>query len=287
MKTAKALWDLMRLEHGFMLFIAVLIGALIGQQGLPPADKLIFAFFTPMFLEASTFSLNDYFDFEVDRRNERLDRPLVRGDLEPRTALYVFFILFPLGILAAWFVNWVCFLIATITGFLSIVYDVWMKKVKLLGNFYIAYIMAIPFIFGGTAVSTNIPPIVILLSIIAFLTGVGREIMKDIMDFEGDKARRVKSFPKYLGIRKSGLLAAFFYVIAVAISPIPFLFHIGGGYYLNYYYLGIVLITDVILLYTSAKLSFEREVDFKFYRKLTLIAIFIGLIAFLVGAFVG
>ncbi len=287
MKTARALWDLMRLEHGVMLFIAVLIGALIVQRSIPPLDKFIFAFLTPMFLEASTFALNDYFDFEVDKKNERLDRPLVRGDLEPRVALYIFIVLFPLGIVSAIFVNFTCFIIATITALLSILYDVWLKEVKVLGNFYIAYIMAIPFIFGGTVVSKTIPPIVIIVALIAFLTGVGREIMKDIMDFEGDKERGVKSFPHYLGIRKSNFIAAFFYLIAVGISPIPFLMQIGDVYYYNFYYLAIVLITDIMLVYTSLWLIFDDSADINFHRKFTLAAIFIGLVAFLVGAFVG
>lgn len=287
MKTARALWDLMRLEHGVMLFIAVLIGTLISQRSIPPLDKFIFAFLTPMFLEASTFALNDYFDFEVDKKNERLDRPLVRGDLKPRVALYIFIILFPLGIVSAIFVNFTCFIIATITAILSVLYDIWLKEVKVLGNFYIAYIMAIPFIFGGTVVKEIIPPIVVIVAFIAFLTGVGREIMKDVMDFEGDKERGVKSFPHYLGTRKSNFVAAFFYLIAVGISPIPFLMQIGDVYYYNLYYLAIVLITDIMLVYTSSRLIFDDSVDINFHRKFTLAAIFVGLVAFLVGAFVG
>lgn len=287
MKTVRALWDLMRLEHGIMLFIAVLIGALIAQKGIPPTEKLIFAFLTPMLLESSTFALNDYFDFEVDKKNERFDRPLVRGDLKPRVALYIFFILFPLGILSAFFVNITCFIIATATAVLSVLYDVWLKEVKLLGNFYIAYIMAIPFIFGGTVVSITIPPIVVVVALIAFLTGVAREIMKDVMDFEGDKERGVKSFPRYIGIQKSNFVAAFFYLAAVSISPIPFLMSVGGVYYFNYNYLAIVLITDVMLVYTSLQLIFAKDIDINFHRKFTLAAIFVGLIAFLAGAFLG
>lgn len=286
MKTVRAFWDLMRLEHGFMLFIAVLIGAFIAQKGIPPLGRsFIFAFLTPMLLEASTFALNDYFDFDVDKKNERTDRPLVRGDLEPKTALYVFFVLFPLGVLSAFFVNITCFIIAVVTAILSVLYDFWLKEVKLLGNFYIAYIMAIPFIFGGTVVSTTIPPIVIIVSLIAFLTGLGREIMKDVMDFEGDKERGVKSFPSYLGIRKSNYIAAFFYLISVSITPFPFLLRIGDVYYYNIYYFAIVMITNVMLVYTSSQLIFDEDVDIEFHRKFTLLAIFIGLIAFLVGTF--
>lgn len=273
-----------------MLFIAVLIGAVIARQGVPPANKLFFAFLTPLFLEASTFALNDYFDYEVDKKNERMDRPLVRGDLEPRTALYVFIVFFPLGILSSLFVNISCFVIAVFTGFLSILYDVWMKNVKLLGNFYIAYIMAVPFIFGGVVETTKIYPIIVVLALIAFLTGVGREMMKDIMDYEGDKAEGVKSFPQYIGKEKSRAVTSIIYIIAVGISPIPFLFNIGeigAVYNSNFYYLAVVIVTDIMLLYTSADLIALKKKNINFHRKFTLVAIFIGLIAFLIGAFTG
>ena len=152
MRKLKAIWELTRLEHGVMLFIAVLIGSVIAQKmlystGFPPVDKLILTFLTVLFLEASTFALNDYYDLEIDKKNKRLDRPLVRGDIAPKTALYLFFVLFPLGILSSFFVNFTCFFIALVTAVLAILYDVKMKKIKLLGNFYIAYTMAIHFIF--------------------------------------------------------------------------------------------------------------------------------------------
>ena len=161
-----------------------------------------------------------------------------------------------------------------------------MKKIKLLGNFYIAYIMAIPFIFGGTVVSPNISPIIYLLALIAFLAGSGREIMKDVMDFEGDKAKGVKSFPKYLGIRKSNGIAALFYVVAVIISILPFIMTLDMTYYFDYYYLTLVLITDIMLLNTAVILLVRKKINMRFHRKFTLIALFIGLLAFLIGAFV-
>ena len=55
MKKFKAIWELMRLEHGLMIFIAILIGALISLKGetLPTWDKLILTFFTALFLVLS------------------------------------------------------------------------------------------------------------------------------------------------------------------------------------------------------------------------------------------
>jgi geranylgeranylglycerol-phosphate geranylgeranyltransferase len=272
-----------------MIAIAILIGSLIALkgQGFPTYDKFLLTFFTALFLEASTFALNDYCDLEIDKKNKRKDRPLVRGDLSPKSALYLFFIFFPLGIICSYFVNLACFVIALITALLAILYDFKMKKIKLLGNFYIAYVMAIPFIFGGAAVVAEdslffeISPAIYVIALIAFLAGSGREIMKDVMDFKGDKAKGVRSFPKYIGLRGSNILAAFFYIIAIVFSFLPFFMESFEIYYLNYYYLAIVLITDVMLLTTSIHLIVKKKPYLKLYRKYTLAAIFIGLLAFL------
>ena len=36
--------------------------------------------------------------------------------------------------------------------------------------------------------------------------------MKDVEDFEGDKEKGVKSFPRYIGKHKSNIIAGFFYL---------------------------------------------------------------------------
>jgi geranylgeranylglycerol-phosphate geranylgeranyltransferase len=299
MKKLKAIWELMRLEHGVMLFIAILIGSIISQKTLHgntdlPLVNIFLTFCTALFLEASTFALNDYYDLAIDRINKRTDRPLVRGDISPKTALYLFYFFFPLGLICSFFVNMACFLIALVTALISVLYDARMKKVKLVGNFYIAYIMAIPFVFGGATVLGNttfslgeISPAIYIIALIAFLTGAGREIMKDVMDYEGDRKLGVKSFPRYIGIRASNGVASIFYLIAIALSFLPFFSAGFIPYYQNVIYFIFVFITDTMLLSTTLHLVFKKQPNMKFHRKYTLLAIFIGLLAFLVGAFVG
>jgi geranylgeranylglycerol-phosphate geranylgeranyltransferase len=299
MKKLKAIWELMRLEHGVMLFLAILIGSLISQKTLYgnlnlPMLNIFLTFFTALFLEASTFALNDYYDLEIDRINKRTDRPLVRGDISPKTALNIFYLLFPLGLICSYFVNMTCFVIALITALISVLYDVKMKKIKLIGNFYIAYIMAIPFVFGGATVLGNttftlgtINPAIYVIALIAFLAGAGREIMKDVMDFDGDKIQGVKSFPRYIGIRASNGVASLFYLFAIALSFLPYFSVDFGVYYRSISYFILVFITDTMLLSTSLQLVFKKQPNMKFHRKYTLAAIFIGLLAFLVGALIG
>jgi geranylgeranylglycerol-phosphate geranylgeranyltransferase len=293
MSKLKAVWQLMRLEHGVMIALAILVGSVIALKQFPAVDKFLLTFFTALFLEASTFALNDYYDVEIDRQNKRTDRPLVRGDLAPKTAVYLFILFFPLGIICSYFVNLTCFLIALITALFAILYDAVLKKIKLLGNFFIAYVMAIPFVFGGAAVlkttslNVNMNPAIFIIALIAFLAGAGREIMKDVMDVEGDRIRGVKSFPQYIGTRASNRIAAVFYLIAIGLSFLPYFLRGYGVYYQNLPYLILVFITDTMLLAASIQLIIKKKPNMGFYRKYTLVALFIGLLAFLAGAFIG
>jgi len=282
----KALYDLMRLDHGIMLFVAVLIGSVIANSGaIPDLIKLMLSFLTALFLEASTFALNDYVDLEIDKKNKRVDRPLVRGDLQPNTALTVFYLLFPLGMVFSFLVNLQCFAIALVTGLFAIFYDIRMKKTKILGNLYIAYIMAVPFLFGASVISPTIPAVVWLLALIAFLAGVGREIMKDIRDMTGDRSLGVKSLPIHIGKRNACRVAAIFYIIAVVASFIPFSLPEFTSYYRNFFYFFLVGVTDVIFIIMAATLIVGENPPLEKYRRSTLIAMVIGLLAFLIGAF--
>lgn len=286
MQKIRALWKLMRLEHGVMIALAIFIGSVITGQGLPSFEKGLFAFLTALFLEAATFSLNDYFDLEVDIKNKRLDRPLARGDLHPRTAVFIYLFLLPSGLITSYLVNTTCFVIAAINAVIATLYDVKLKEVKIISNFYIAFVMAIPFIFGALAVSPHISYIIIVIAVIAFFSGAAREIMKDVMDLEGDMERHTRSFAFYFGKQMANHIASVLYVVTVIMSLIPYLVPIEEAYFHDNLYLVLVLITDFILLYISVILYSRHDLEtMGKMRQLSLIALFIGLIAFLTGAF--
>jgi geranylgeranylglycerol-phosphate geranylgeranyltransferase len=281
----KALWELTRLEHGLMYGIGVIIGIVVSSGLEIQIQKVLFGILTAIFLQAAAFSLNDYFDYEVDLKNKRMDRPLVRGELSRNTALLIPILLTPPGFLSAFLISFEAFLLAfliTVAGFL---YDVKLKEFGFAGNLYIAFSMAAPFIFGSVVALNVITPAVAVLASIAFLSGVGREIMKGIEDVEGDSLRDAKTIARTRGVMVAAKCSAFIFILSVLLSPIPFLFV--DKFIFDFKYLIPVLITDFILLKISFELlsgRVEAEVIGK-YRKQSLLGMFFGLVGFLAGAF--
>jgi len=279
MKTLRAIWDLTRLEHGFIYGLGVIAGVFI-TLGYFDLKLSIFGFFTALFLQASAFALNDYFDYEVDLANKRFDRPLVRGDLSKNTAILLSGLFAVPGFIFAYLVSLLALVLAFGITFFGYLYDIKLKEYGVVGNIYIAFSMSAPFIFGSiVAGAPNIQ--IAILSVIAFLSGFGREIMKGIEDVEGDAIRDVKTIARIYGVKMAGILSAILYLISVILSFLVLLI----PEYMDIKYIVPVLICDYLLIDASRRLlSGVRKEEIRDLRKKTMIALFFGLIAFILGA---
>lgn len=277
--------ELTRAGHGVMIIVAIFIGALI-TGSLPGILKFIMAAMTGLFLEMASFALNDYFDVEIDKANKRMDRPIVRGEMKREHALYIYLILTPIAIAASIMVNFYCFIIALIAFFLSTIYDAKLKRIKLIGNFYIAFASSIPFIFGALTIKEEVPVIIWILFVMAFLASSGREIMKDVIDVEGDKKAGVKSFASIFGIKTANAIASSFYIIAVAISLLPFFINFSQKYFHDMVYAITISIPDVLFLYIIYILLHENREKIRKCRKYSLLAMLLAMFAMLVSAFI-
>ncbi len=279
MKGIKAIWELTRLEHGFIYGLGVVAGVYI-TLGYVDIRLTLLGFLTALFLQASAFALNDYFDYEVDRANRRFDRPIVRGDISRRTALLVSMVLALPGFGFAYAVSALALFLAVAITFMGYAYDIKLKEYGIAGNIYIAFSMAAPFIFGSiVAGSPNIQ--IAVLSTIAFLSGLGREIMKGIEDVEGDAIRNVRTVARIHGIKAAERISASLYMISVGLSFLVILI----PEYMDAKYLIPVLICDFILLDTAGKLlKGVRTDEIGKLRKKTMVALFFGLVAFILGA---
>jgi geranylgeranylglycerol-phosphate geranylgeranyltransferase len=183
---------------------------------------------------AAANAINDYFDLETDKIN-RPYRPLVTGEVQPKTALLLAIILFIIGTTLAFTLPFTATFIAVAIALPSMIfYSIWFKGMPLVGNFIVALILGLTFLFAGAALQDMEQ--MIIPALLAFGLTIVRELVKDIGDVEGDRNAKLKTFPIMAGIKKSWTLVAVFAILIGIGAIIPYII---GKY--NYWYIYFVL----------------------------------------------
>jgi len=227
--------------------LSVAVGfAMTGSSGWP---YLILA--AAAFATAAGNTINDIYDVDIDRVNKP-HRPLAAKALGmgAAVALYVFLaaaaviIAFTLSApVAVWIVIWVVLLH---------IYSWRLKRMYLIGNVLVGAVGASGFLLGAHAggdIRVGAIP-----AAFTFLFIMGREIVKDTADIEGDRACHAETFPIVSGRRAALTTALAMFLALCILFPIPSF----AGYYRAAYGL-IVLLTVVPLLLASIWVIVRRR----------------------------
>ncbi|HUK26890.1 MAG TPA: UbiA family prenyltransferase [Candidatus Acidoferrales bacterium] len=277
MQKLPTLISMMRLPNCLMIGFAVIVGEFLAST-LVPTRVAIYGFLAAFLLLGASMVLNDYFDREIDTINEPT-RPLPAGIVKPSEALSFALILCSLGILMAAYTGIATLLIALLTIAIMISYNTRVKRTGLIGNIFVSTNVAVPFIYGGFAVGSPTWALAIF-ALLAFLASVGREIVKGIVDVQGDKARGVRSIAVIKGNGTAAKYGSAFFVTAVGLSVSPLLLGL-----VTYYYIPLVVICDFGFLLTAySLLSNSSAGNAKRSKKFVLIWMTFGLLAFVLGS---
>ena len=142
--------------------------------------------------------------------------------------------------------------------------------------------MAMPFLFGGIVVVGYIDVLVAVFFLLAFLANIGREVTKGIADVEGDKLKNIRTVALAKGLRFAAGVAAFFYILPVLLTPLPYIFgRIGIAYVI------IVIAVDIGFCYSA--ISILRRQDKANALKVKTQArywMILALVAFLLGGLI-
>ncbi|MFX0205737.1 MAG: UbiA family prenyltransferase [Candidatus Hodarchaeota archaeon] len=241
----------------------------------------------PFLIIGASMSINDYHDFEADRINKRMDRPLVRNpDLNPQYVLFLALVMIAAGILISLFLfidNCLVVIGVAIYSFLAISYNLWTKERGLLGNITVAACDTGPYLLALIAMGSGDMETTLLVFIMAGITFfgiIGRELVKGIMDMEGDRITESHTFAVKYGPKRAVQLASFFFFIVIILAPFPLFIK----FYNNLLYAGFMFITIILLFYSILILYRDPSVNAgKKARSLTRTALWTGSIAFLVG----
>jgi len=259
-----------------MIGFAVVIGEVIASQ-VVPADAAFFGFLTGFMLLGASMVLNDYFDREIDSINAP-GRPIPSNLVKPSQAVSFAIVLSSIGLLCATVTGILTSAVAIFSMILTVAYNSRFKKMGLVGNSMVSANVAVPFVYGGLAVGNASWPLLIF-STLAFLSCLGREIVKGIVDVMGDKAKGVNSVAVVKGSSYAARQGASLFVTAVILSALPLAFHM-----VSLYYVPLVMICDIGFLLTSYSIvTNPTQHNAKRNKKYVLLWMTFGLLAFVVG----
>jgi len=281
MSKASGYLRLMRPINCAMIGIAVLAGGVLSDvSGFSRGwTSLVYGFITGFALTAASMAINDYYDRRIDAINEP-ERPIPSGVIKPSEALAFAAILTVLGFLAAFLTSPLCLATAVVAWIIFVAYTTVGKRSGLPGNFLVSACVAIPFLYGSIAMTNGVKLNVLLFALMAFLANTGREITKGVVDVEGDKTQNVKTLTVRYGSKNAAIAAAFFYLAAVALSPLPWIFGL-----VSFWFIPFVVVTDVGLVAESFTLirNHSRE-NARRVKNTVLVCFIFGLLAFVAGA---
>lgn len=176
---------------------------------------VLFAALATFFIAAAGYVINDFFDYEIDIIN-RSDRILPSGLISLISAKNYAYVLFLTGIIFSILTqNEYCIILAVINSTLLYLYSKYFKKMFFLGNLVVAYNSASTFIFGGLS-NENVKNS-ILISLLAFLYTVVREIVKDVEDMEGDSKQGATTIAVVWGRRNTLMFASIPAIVLISL----------------------------------------------------------------------
>ena len=224
----------------FLGGLTIIISSLIIQYD-GSAISVVLPVLVVMFFTIGANTLNDYFDYEIDKIN-RPDRAISSGLVLRSHALILSLFSLIVGVLIALRLNKDSQLLSIGVSLpLIIAYNVKLKNYPLIGNIIVSLILAMSFIYAGLVFEKTEP--LIIPALLAFGLTLIREIVKDLADIKGDKSAGLMTFPIVYGKKKTIILCTILSLFLGIGSFIPFL----TGYYNTFYGISLILMVEIPL----------------------------------------
>ncbi len=225
-RDAIAFVRLIRIEYCVLGALGVITGGLLVAPSFPDVPLIVSAV-SVFLVAAGCYALDDYFDRDTDAANFRNDRPLLGGSLSLHAAATTGTVAFVLaGITAVIAGPWTAGIV--ITGAVAaMVYNRWLQGIPVVKNVLLAGAFPAPILIGGlSAGSTNV--ILWYAAGLAYILGLGFEIMIDIGDAAGDQSTGVVTLSTTRGIGVAAKASSAFLLAGTGAAMLPFFVHIDG-----------------------------------------------------------
>jgi len=275
---------LIRIDYSIYSACGVLLSGLLAGDLTGIQSEYLITFFIVFFAAVSAYALNDYFDFEVDKKNKRLDRPLVLGGLTRKTALKTGIISLSLTILLTIFLNIPAMVLIYSNLPLFFLYSMWLKKFFVFKNILVAYGYFVTIVLGSIISDAYIEPLIIYFALMGFIVGFALEIMLDIGDVIGDKSGCIDTIATRWGKKIAAQLVIILYVVIMILDPIPYFIKIDKRLFRDELFLILIIIPIISYAFISKSLLTDQSIkNVNRLKKRIIVTMHTGSIAYLIG----
>lgn len=283
-ETVNAYFKLIRLDHSLFAALNVLLSGILAGDLHGLQLEYLIAFIIVFFTAAGSFAFNDYYDFEVDRRNQRTDRPLVLGLLSRSVALITASISFFAIILLSLFLNPPAVALVLLSVPLFILYSFGLKRLLIVKNALIAYAFVATILLGSLVSDAVIEPLIVYFAAMGFIVGLAFEIMLDIGDVEGDDALGIKTISTRFGVKTAAFISVVLYSVIMIMDPLPFFVLIDSRLYRDFVFLVLILVPVASYVFVSQLLLKDQSKQSVFQlKKRVFLTMQVGCTAYLIG----
>lgn len=265
-----------------LLVSGILAGDLKGFQ-----IEYLIAFLIVLISGSGAFAINDYFDSEVDKINNRQDHRIVIGLISRKTALITAIVSLIIVILLSTLLNLISLILIYINIAIYYIYSVVLKKRLFIKNILIALSYSSTIFLGALVIDSNLEPLIIYFAIMGFIVGLANEIMFDIADVKGDKEKGIKTIATEFGVKPAAQISTILYVIIMVLDPLPYILKIDQKLYLDYTFLLLILIPVISYIFLSKSLlKNQTSKNFLILRTLVFIIMQFGTFSYLIGVLI-
>lgn len=283
-RAVQAFSKLIRIDNSLFGAFAVLLSGFYAGDLHGFQSEYLVAFLIVFLSAVGSFAFNDYCDFEVDKRNDRYDRPLVVGLLSRRVALVTGLVSFSLILLLSLFLNSLAISLVLVSLPLFFLYSLGMKRIIFVKNILVAYAFVATALLGSLVSDAILEPLIVYFASMAFIVGVGVEIMLDIGDVEGDKQLGIETLPTRFGTETAAQVSVVLYGVIMILDPLPFFVMIDPRLFLDYAFLSLILIPVASYFFMSKSLIKDQTKENVFrLKKRVSMTMQVGCMAYLIG----
>jgi geranylgeranylglycerol-phosphate geranylgeranyltransferase len=292
--TARGLISLLRLPYWMMTGgLAVLtafaiikgdfsnIPTTLGSMNIGVVALL--TFFSMAFIASAGFAINDYFDRESDAVIKP-KRPIPSGALSYKAAAVISGVLFALGLVLSFFINWLSFAIIAVDSLLLLVYSYLIKrKSGFAANLLMGVLTGTAFMYGQATITGTVDFVSLSLYPIAFGT-IGGNVLRDIFSVEGDAKVGYPTLPQKIGNISAAKVGGVFFLLTGLLAPLPYFI---GEF--TVYYLPFILLWSVLLVYSAIRLftSASTVASIRKYERIVTMSMMLLPLALIVEAIAG